>query len=175
MRLIVQPIAGGFELCARLGLVFVPATNLTRVIHFGMAGQLEATGPLRGLEDGKLVHAVLGNSPSARAGIQSRDILFAINGKPWRDVRLLTFSDHHPSEITAVTFVGWQFAAMNVLIRVPPHPYRPLSDIHSEAADIVAARPTLDATPYRNPHDDPDPGMVRLLEGIRSRQGRRRR
>jgi S1-C subfamily serine protease len=82
MRLILQPMAGGFELCARLGLVLAPATNLTRVIRLGMAGQIEATAPLQGLEDGKLVHAVLDGSASARAGIQSRDIIFAINGRP---------------------------------------------------------------------------------------------
>jgi hypothetical protein len=175
VRLIVQPIAGGFDLCARLGLVLAPATNLTQVIHFGMAGQFEATAPLRGLEDGKLVQAVLDGSPSARAGIQSRDIIFAINGTSWPKVRLLTFSDHHPSEITAITFVGYQFAVMDVLIRVPPHPYRPLAAIQKEAADIVAARPTLDPTPYRNPRDDPDPRLVRLLESIRPRRGRRRR
>jgi predicted metalloprotease with PDZ domain len=175
MRLILQPIAGGFELCARLGLVLAPATNLTRVFRFGMASQFEATAPLHDQEDGKLVHAVLDGSPSTRAGIQSRDIIFAINGTSWSKVRFLTFSDHHPSEITAVTFVGWQFAAMNVLIRVPPHPYRALADIQNEAADIVAARPTLDATPYRNPRNDPDPGMVRLLESLMSRRGRPRR
>jgi hypothetical protein len=175
MRLIVQPIAGDFELCARLGLVLAPATNLTRVVRFGMGGQFEATAPLHGLEDGKLVHAVLDGSPSARAGIQSRDIIFAINGKSWPKVRFLTFSDHHPSEITAITFVGWQFAVMEVSIRVPPHPYLPLTDIQKEAADIVAARPTLDPTPYRIPREDPDPGMIRLLEGLRSRRRRPRR
>jgi hypothetical protein len=175
MRLIVQPIAGGFELCARLGLVLAPATNLTQVIRFGTVSQFEVTEPLRIHDDGKVVHAVLDGSPSARAGIQSRDIIFAINGTSWPKVRLLTFSDHHPSEITAVTFVGWQFAAMNVLIRVPPHSYRHLADIQNEAADVVADRPTLDATPYRNPRDDPDPRMVQLLESLRPRLRRRRR
>jgi len=127
--------------------------------------------PLDGLEDGKLVHAVLDGSPSARAGIQSRDIIFAINGKPWRNVRLLTFGDNRPSEITAITFVGYQFAVQEVSVRVPPHPYRPLVEIQNEAADVVATRPTIDATPYRNPRDDPDPAFVRLLESLRSRRG----
>jgi hypothetical protein len=139
-----------------------------------MAGQFEATAPLRGLEDGKLVHAVLDGSPSARASIQPRDIVFAINGKRWRDVGALTFSDHHPSEITAITFVGWQFAVREVVIRISPQTYRPLAEIQQQAADVVAARPTLDPTPYRNPHDDPDPQMVRLLEGLRTRRGRAR-
>jgi hypothetical protein len=173
VRLILQPIAGGFELCARLGLVLAPTTNLTRVIRFGMASQFEATAPFDGLEDGKLVHAVLDGSPSARAGVQSRDIIFAINGKPWRDVRLLTFSDHHPSQIIAIIFVGYQFAVTEMTIRVPPHPYRPFLDIQKEAADIVAARPALDAAPYRNPRDDPDPWMVRLLDGLGLRRRRR--
>jgi hypothetical protein len=175
VRLILQPIAGDFELCARLGLVLAPATNLTRVIRFGIAHQFESTAPLRGLEGGKVVHAVLDSSPSARAGIQSRDIIFGINGAPWPKIRLLTFSDHHPSEIIVTTFVGWQFAAMDVSIRVPPHPYRPLADIQNEAAAIVAARSTLDATPYRHPRDDPDPRMVRLLESLRPQRRRRHR
>jgi hypothetical protein len=61
------------------------------------------------------------------------------------------------------------------MIRVPAHHYRPLADIQKEAADVVAARPTLDPTPYRIPREDPDPGMVRLLEGLMSRRGRLRR
>ena len=173
MRLIVEPMARGFELCVRLGLILAPATNLTRVIHFGMAGQHEATTPLRGLEDGKLVHAVLDGSPSVRAGVQPRDIIFAINGKPWPEVRGLTFSDHQPSEIAAITFVGWQFAVREVVIRVPPQTYRPLAEIQQQAADVVAGRPTLDLTPYRNPREGPDPGMVRLLEGLKASRRRR--
>jgi hypothetical protein len=170
MRLIVQPMAGRFELCARLGLVLAPAMNLKQVIHFGMVGQFEVTAPLGGLQDGKLVHAALEDSPSTRAGVQSRDIILAINGKSWHEVRLLTFNDHRPTDITA-----HQFAVMDVLIRVPPHPHRPLTDIQKEAADIIAARPALDATPYRNPRDDPDPRMISLWESIRPRLQRRNR
>jgi hypothetical protein len=55
VRLIVQPIAGGFELCARLGLVFLASS--TR---------------LQGFDGGKIVHAVLDGSPGARAGIEPR-------------------------------------------------------------------------------------------------------
>jgi hypothetical protein len=175
MRLILQPMAGGFELCARLGLVLAPTANLTRVIRFGMALQFETTAPFRDFEDGKLVHAVLDGSPSARAGIQSRDIIFAINGTSWPKVRLLTFSDHRPSEITAKTFVGHLFAHMEVSIRVPSDPYRPLADIQKEAAGVVRARPTLDATPYRDPREDYDPEKVLLLENITSRPRRCRR
>jgi C-terminal processing protease CtpA/Prc len=60
-----------------------------------MVGQFEATAPLSGLDDGMVVHAVRDGSPSTLAGILPRDIIFAINGKFWRNVRLLTFSDRH--------------------------------------------------------------------------------
>jgi len=170
VRIILQPMPGGFELCSRLGLVLAPATNLTRIIRFGVGFQFEATEPFRCVEDGKFVHAVLDGSPCSRVGIQSRDVIFAINGTSWPKVRLLAFSDHHPSEITAKTLVSYQFAVMDVSIRVPPHPYRPLAEIQKEAADIIAARPTVDATPYRDPREDPDPEMVCLLERIKPRR-----
>jgi hypothetical protein len=168
MRLIVQPMAGGFELCARLGLVLAEAANLTQEIRFGIVGQFVAMVPLRGFEDGKVVNAVLEGSPSARGGIHSRDIILAINDTSWREVRLLTFSDHRPSKIIAKTFVADQFAVMDVVIRVPPHHYRPLAEIQKEVADIVAARPTLDAIPYRNRDLDPDPKLGCFLANILS-------
>ena len=76
MRLIVQPFAGGFELCARLGLLLIPAEKL------GSAGL-----------GGKIVHGVLVDSPSARAGIEARDIVFSVDKARWDSIRYLTFSD----------------------------------------------------------------------------------
>src|SRR5712671_944361 len=128
MRLIVQPLAGGFELCARLGLIFVSA-------------------PLQGFGGGKIIHAVLGGSPGARAGTEPRDIIMALNGKPWDAVRSLTFSDRRPSEIVAETFVARYFTFAKVAVRVPPEPYRPLDDIAREAAGVIAARPAPDTSP----------------------------
>jgi S1-C subfamily serine protease len=80
VRLIVQPIAGGFELCARLGLVFLASS--TR---------------LQGFDGGKIVHAVLDGSPGARAGIEPRDIIVSVDGRPWDSVRHIVFSDRRAS------------------------------------------------------------------------------
>jgi hypothetical protein len=130
MRLIVQPIAGEFELCARLGLILVP------------------------VESGRIVHAVLDGSPCAQAGIEVRDIVFAVDKVPWNSVRSLTFSDRRPSEIYLKTFVARYFATTNIQVRVPPEPYRPIEEIVAEAANIIAARPESDRTPYVNPRFD---------------------
>jgi membrane-associated protease RseP (regulator of RpoE activity) len=154
MRLIVQSIAGGFELCARLGLIFVPSQNLAGQT---IAGQ---SAPLQGFDGGRIVHAVLDGSPSARAGIEPRDIIISVDGKSWDSVRHLTFSDRRPSEITAVTFVARYFKFAKVAVRVPPEPYRPLDDIAREAASVVAARPTPDTALYRNPWFDDIRGLV---------------
>jgi hypothetical protein len=148
MRLIVQPFGSGFELCARLGLVFVAGERL----------------------DGRIVHAVLGRSPSAQAGIEARDIIFAVGKTPWETVRRLTFSDRRPSEITLRVFVARYFAVTGVTVRVPPQPYQPLDDIAAEAAAIIAARPMPDTRPYQNPRFD----EVRELLARFSRRRRRR-
>jgi hypothetical protein len=152
MRLIVQPFAGRFELCARLGLLLIPAERLNS------AGR-----------GGKIVHAALDGSPGARAGIETRDIIFLIDGMPWDSVRQLTFSDRRPTEITAETFVARYFTLAKITVRVPPEPYRHIEEITAEAANIITARPTLDKTPYRNPRFD---DMRELLARF-SRRGRR--
>jgi membrane-associated protease RseP (regulator of RpoE activity) len=174
VRLIVQAIGGSFELCARLGLVLAPTINLTQVILFGIS-RVAATVPFDDFPAGKFVHAVLESSPAAEAGILRRDIIVAVNGEPWEAVRLLTFSDRRPSEILLQTFVARYFATAEIRVRVPPEPYRPLDKITKEVTDIIAARPALDVTPYRNPRDDLDPEMARLWESIRRRlrMGRR--
>jgi hypothetical protein len=135
VRLIVQPMAGGFELCARLGLVFTPSRP-------------------RGFINGKVVHAALGGSPSARAGIERRDIVASINGQPWDCVRLLVFSDRSPSEIAARIFFARYFRFAKITVLVPPEPYKPLDDIAAEARSAIVARPTVDMSPYRNPRLD---------------------
>jgi membrane-associated protease RseP (regulator of RpoE activity) len=137
VRLIVQPIVGGFELCARLGLVFVaPSVRLVSS------------------DSDKIVHAVLDGSPGARAGIEPRDIIVSVDGQPWASVRDMVFSDRRPSEITARTFVARYFTFAKIAVRVPPEPYRPLDNIAREAAAVIAARPVPDRTPYRNPRYD---------------------
>ncbi len=151
MRLIVQPIAGDFHLCARLGLIFVPPS--ARFALF----------------DGcKVVHAVLDDSPSARAGIEHRDVIMSVDGQRLEAILHMVFSDRRPTEITVQTFVARYFTVANIAVRVPPEPYRSLDDIAREAADIVAARPEPDRTPYLNPRFD---GIRALLA---PRRGRRR-
>ena len=151
MRLIVQPIAGGFDLCARLGLIFVSAA---------------APGFFGG---GQIVHAVLDGSPSARAGIEPRDIIISVDGRSWDSVRHLTFSDRRQSEIAAETFIARYFTFAKIAVCVPPEPYRPLDDIAQEAAAVIAARPVLDTTPYRNPRND---DIRELLESLHRRRRR---
>jgi membrane-associated protease RseP (regulator of RpoE activity) len=157
MRLIMQPMAGGFELCARLGLVFVPPSRR-----------------LHGFDGSKIVHAVLDDSPGARAGIEHRDIIVSVDGRPWDAVRDIVFSDRRPSEITAQTFVARYFAFAKVAVRVPPEPYRQLDDIAAEAAAVIAARPAPDTAPYRNPRFDLDPDIVREWSARLSPRRRRR-
>jgi membrane-associated protease RseP (regulator of RpoE activity) len=156
MRLIVQPVAGGFELCARLGLVLVPP-------------QLRCP-----LEGARIVHAVLDRSPGARASIEARDIIVSVDGQPWDSVRRLTFSDRRPSEITAQTFVARYFTFAKVAVRVPPEPYRPLDDIATEAARVIAAKPTPDTAPYRRPLADFEIAEFRELMARLSPRRRRR-
>jgi membrane-associated protease RseP (regulator of RpoE activity) len=154
VRLIVQPITAGFELCARLGLVFVPPLM----------------GPPGG---GKIVHAVLDGSPGARAGIEHRDIIVSVDGQPWEAVRHMVFSDRRPSEIAAQTFVARYFAFAKVAVRVSPEPYRLLDDIATEAAAVVAARPAPDTAPYCRPPDFVTDDIRELLAPL-YRRGRRR-
>jgi hypothetical protein len=132
VRLIVQPFAGGFELCARLGLVLVPAQDL----------------------GGKIVHAVLGDSPSARASIEPLDIVITVDKAPWDSVRRLTFSDRRPSELSLKVFVARYFAITNIMVRVPPEPYRPIEEILIEARQVVAMRPMPSKFHYTNPRSD---------------------
>jgi membrane-associated protease RseP (regulator of RpoE activity) len=154
VRLIVQPIAGGFELCARLGLVFVPPS-------IGPPGA------------GKIVHAVLDGSPGARAGIEHRDIIVSVDGQPWDSLPHTAFSDRRPSEITAQIFVARYFAFAKVVVHVPPEPYRPLDAIATEAAAIIAARPAPDTTPYRRPPDFITDDIRGLLAPLYRRERRR--
>jgi C-terminal processing protease CtpA/Prc len=135
LRLIVQPIGAGFELCARLGLLMVTLE---------VRGFPRFRGP-------RIVHAVLEDSPCARVGIAQRDIIGSINGRPWEQVRYLNFGDRRPSEVTLETFVARYFKITKIAVRVPPEPYRPLDEVADEAAKTIAARPTPDTTPYIRP------------------------
>ena len=116
MRVVAQPLPGGFELCARLGLLLVPG------LYFGW----------------RIIHAVLSASPSARAGIECRDIVIAVNKTRWDFIRQLTFSDRRPSELRLTVFVARYFVAAEITVVVSPEPYRPIEDIVAEATGIAA-------------------------------------
>jgi hypothetical protein len=165
MRVIVQPLAGPFEVCPRLGLVLAPA----REIAFETAsGQFL---PMRLCErEGKAIHAVLENSPSARAGLTPRDVILALNDSPWEAVRFLTFSDRRPSEIALKTFVGSCCKFATVAVRVPPEPYLPFEEILAEATAIVAAQPM----PVELRYSDPDLDEWREVFAMLRRRRRRR-
>jgi hypothetical protein len=152
VRIIIQPLADGFELCARLGLVFLSD------LSFG----------------GKVIHSVLGASPSARAGIEPRDIVFAVHKAQWDSVRYLTFSDRRPSELSLKVFVARYFTVAYITVRVPPEPYRPMEEILAEAIRAVAgqsARLCLRSIRYVNPRHE----WFAALTAARRRTQRRRR
>jgi membrane-associated protease RseP (regulator of RpoE activity) len=146
VRIIVQPLTGGFELCARLGLLLVPG------MKFG----------------GQIIHAVLTDSPSARAGLQPRDIVFAIDKTRWNSIRHLTFSDRRPAKLNVTVFVARYFTVAGITVSVPPEPYRPIEDIVAEAMCAVA---TLPATPNKITYVNP---RFEWLAALRPRRRRRR-
>jgi hypothetical protein len=129
VRIIHQPLAGGLELCSRLGLILMPTPELEG-----------------------LIHTVLADSPSARAGLKPRDIILAVDKTPWRSVRHLTFSDRRSSELKLRVFVVRYFTIAAITVRVSPEPYRPIEEIIAEATDAVAKQPpsTIACT---NPND----------------------
>jgi hypothetical protein len=152
MRLIVQPFAGGFELCARLGLLLIPGEKL------GIAGL-----------GGEIVHGVLVDSPSARAGIEARDIVFSVDKARWDSIRHLTFSDRRPSELNLSVFVARYFTIANITVRVPPEHYRPIEGIAAEARQVVATQPMPSRLHYVNPRVAE---MRELLSMLRRRRRR---
>jgi hypothetical protein len=152
MRLIVQPFAGGFELCPRLGLLLICGEKL------GSAGL-----------GGRIVHGVLVDSPSARAGIEARDIVFSVDKARWDSIRHLTFSDRRPSELNLSVFVARYFTIANITVRVPPVHYRPIEDIAAEARQVVATQPMPLKLHYVNPRVAE---MRELLSMLRRRRRR---
>jgi hypothetical protein len=146
MRIISQPLPCGLELCARLGLLLVPG------MKFG----------------GRIIHAVLIDSPSARAGLHPRDIVFAIDKTRWASLHSLTFSDRRPSELNVTAFIARYFTVARVTVSVPPEPYRPIEDIVIEAMQATASLP---ATPNKITYVNP---RFEWLAALRPR-GRRRR
>jgi membrane-associated protease RseP (regulator of RpoE activity) len=146
MRIISQPLPGGLELCARLGLLLVPG------LKFG----------------DRIIHAVLADSPGGRAGLEPRDILIAIDKTRWDSIRSLTFSDRRPSELNVTAFIARYFTVARVTVSVPPEPYRPIEDIVIEAMQAAASLP---ATPNKITYVNP---RFEWLAALRPR-GRRRR
>ena len=152
MRLIVQPFAGGFDLCARLGLLLMPGEK------FGSVWR-----------DGKIIHAVLVDSPSARAGIEARDIVFAVDKAHWDSIRHLTFSDRRPSELNLSVFVARYFVIANISVRVPPNHYRPIEDIVAEAIQVVTTQPMPRQLHYVNPRFAETRELLSMLRRRRRR------
>jgi membrane-associated protease RseP (regulator of RpoE activity) len=166
VRIILRPLRSNFELCARLGLVFAPLQNPTDIAeHASACAKLGlASARPRSLIDfadqilstraaaravavvhtfgGKIVHAVLADSPGARAGLAPRDIVIAINETPWNSIRHLVFSDRRSSELTLKVFVARYFAVANITVRVPPEHYRPIEEIVAGATSVIAAQPS---------------------------------
>jgi hypothetical protein len=122
-------LSPGIELCARLGLVLLPSPQM----------------------GGKIIHAVLVDSPAARARLRSLDIVFAVNGTPLKSIRFATFSDHRRSRLVLKIFVAELFELAEVVVRIEPEPYRPLEDILAEAQAVVRDRPIPLEVSYRNP------------------------
>src|SRR5215470_11976031 len=152
MRLIVQPLAGGFELCARLGLLLMPGEKFGSV--------------WRG---GKIIHAVLVDSPGARAGLEARDIVFSVDKAHWDSVRHLTFSDRRPSTLSLSVFVARYFVIANITVRVPPDHYRPIEDIVAEAMQVVATQPMPSRLHYVNPRFAETHELLSMLRRRRRR------
>jgi hypothetical protein len=168
VRLIVQPLTDRFELCARLGLVVTPGKHAELMTASGRFASIRISDLFSEL-NAKVIHAVLRNSPSARAGLEPHDIVITLNGAPWDAVRFLTLSDRQSSEIVLKTFVGRYCKFASIRVRVLPEPYRPIADIIAEATDIVAASPM--PLPLRYVH----PRLDDLRETLAMLRGRRRR
>ena len=152
MRLIVQPFAGGFDLCARLGLLLMPGEKFGSV--------------WRG---GKIIHAVLLDSPSARARLEARDIVFSVDKVHWDSIRHLTFSDRRPSELNLSVFVARYFVIASITVRVPPEHYRPIEDIVAEAMQVVATQPMPSQLRYVNPRFAETRELLSMLRRRRRR------
>jgi predicted metalloprotease with PDZ domain len=122
MRIIVQQVADGIELCPRLGLLLAPEER-------------RPSNPL----GGRTILAVLRGSPCDQAGLVAGDLVVTINKVRLDSVRYLTFSDRRPSELNLLVFVASRSMLDDVKVRVPPEPYRPIEDILAEAALSAAA------------------------------------
>jgi hypothetical protein len=122
MRIIVQQVADGIELCPRLGLLL--ASEPRRL-----------STPF----DGRNIRAVLPGSPCARAGLVAGDLVVTINNVRLDSVRHLTFSDRRPSKIDLLVFIASRSVLDDVKVSVPPEPYRSIEVIVAEALLSVAA------------------------------------
>jgi hypothetical protein len=128
MRIIIQPLSPGLELCAHLGLVLLPFANV----------------------GGKIVHVVLARSP-CRSKLRPKDIIFAVNGTPIDRLRFLVFSDRRSSSLTLKIFEGDLFAVRDIRLRLGPDHYRPLDDLVQEARRVAQEQPPPGTVVYRNP------------------------
>jgi predicted metalloprotease with PDZ domain len=122
MRIIIQPLSDGVELCPRLGLIL------------GLEPR-RLSNPF----DGRTIRAVLPGSPSDQAGLVAGDLVVTINNVRLDSVRHLTFSDRRPSKLNLLVFIASRLMLDDVKVSVPPEPYRPIEDIVAEALLSAAA------------------------------------
>jgi predicted metalloprotease with PDZ domain len=139
MRIIIQQIADGVELCARLGLLLAPEPKrlAPRIGPVGFPRKLRL--PTSVPFDGQAIRAVLPGSPCERAGLVPSDVVVTINNVRLDSVRHLTFTDRRPSELNLLVFIAGRFTLEDVRVRVPPEPYRPIENIVAEAMRAAAA------------------------------------
>jgi predicted metalloprotease with PDZ domain len=122
LRLVVQQVADGIEVCPRLGLLLAPEPR-------------RLSSPF----DGRTILAVLAGSPCDCAGLVAGDVVVTINNVRLDSVRHLTFSDRRRSKLDLLVFIASRAVLDDVKVSVPPEPYRSIEDIVAEAMLFAAA------------------------------------
>jgi hypothetical protein len=148
VRIVVQQLVDGIELCARLGLLLVSKPTRAEVHTYTAAAALDRFGipllphpTLAEALDGQIVHAVLPGSPCDRAGISAGDIVVTINGVRLDSIRHLVFSDCRSCKLNLLVYVARRIALDDIKLRVCPEPYRPIAEIVAEAMLALPASP----------------------------------
>jgi hypothetical protein len=141
MRIVVQQLGDGIELCARLGLLLVskPIRPAPAFHRFGFP--LPPRPTIAEALDGQIIHAVLPGSPCDRAGISAGDIVVTINHVRLDSIRHLVFSDRRSCKLNLLVYIARRFALDDIKVCVCPEPYRPIEDIVAEAMLAFPASP----------------------------------
>jgi hypothetical protein len=145
VRIVVQQLGDGIELCARLGLLLV-SKSIRPAPAFGRAfGRLRVPllprPTISEALDGQIIHAVLPGSPCDRAGVSAGDIVVTINHVRMDSIRHLVFSDRRSCKLNLLVYVARRFALDDIKVCVCPEPYRPIEDIVAEAMLAFSASP----------------------------------